>query len=193
MRRLLPPSCSPCSTPSRDQAERGNQGREMTVAVAERLPFDAAFGTVSDAEERSDFAVDDRLPGSLRRASRPARRRAGASTREALPGGRGGAGETVGSPPRTSVLPGRRTAPRFGASTPIGKASGNSLEDASPPAREAVLRQALARDPAAGREVLDLVAAHRRARSPRGASRTASSSISRGMTEAAGTGRRSRL
>ena len=37
----------------------------MTVAMAERPPFDAAFGTVSEVEKRSDLAVDDRLPGSF--------------------------------------------------------------------------------------------------------------------------------
>ncbi len=38
----------------------------MTVAVTERPPFDPAFGTDSDTEQRSDFVVDDRLPGRLR-------------------------------------------------------------------------------------------------------------------------------
>ena len=71
--------------------------------MAEYAPFDAPAGTVAEAEKRAHFALDDRLPGCLheplvRREDEP-----DASTREALPGGRGGAGEMVGSPPGTSV------------------------------------------------------------------------------------------
>jgi hypothetical protein len=37
----------------------------MAVAVAEWVPFDAAFGAVRGAEKRSDLAVKDSLPASL--------------------------------------------------------------------------------------------------------------------------------
>jgi len=128
----------------------------MTVAVAERSPFDPAFGTVGDAEKRSDFAADDSLPGSfdgplVRREDEPECPR-GKVCQEGL----------VASEKRSEVHQGR-------ACCRIDEHASVRCFDADrqgiwkqPGGRRATrsgtaLRQALARDPAAGREVLDLV------------------------------------
>ncbi len=57
----------PLLNPKSGPSGSSTQGGKVTVPVAERLPFEAAFRVVRETEERSDLAVDRCPPESLHR------------------------------------------------------------------------------------------------------------------------------
>jgi hypothetical protein len=152
----LCPPLFPMLNPESRPGQRGNQGKEMSIAVTEGPPFDAASGAFSDAEKGSDFALDDSLPRSLREGL--VRR----NDEHERPRGKG-CQEGMVTPEKRSEVhqgPGCRRVDehgpvrRFDADRQdIGKQLGGrrSAGSGSP------LRQALGSDSEADREMLDLV------------------------------------
>ena len=127
----VPPSRSPCSTPGFESAVRRPGGRGGRTGVARRgIPVEEASRRARSQDglqlSRQTRPARWRQPGG-----RLARARGGSSTPGGLPGGRGGAGETVRKIVNGGACRRETKTARPEASMPIGRASGSSLRSAS--------------------------------------------------------------